>query len=256
MTSSPRSIRPEGSSSDLDSQLRSSYIHPAPQAGVSPRDLIVPLTPPRSSQSAAGYRPRHGMVPYVQQKTPEELYDIYEHQWRKSLDVVGLDSLADGPPKQKPPYPYPVLIRCAILGSPKKSLTLSEIYLTISARYPWFNDDKIGSSWKVCFLFLHSFPMPWEHRSQSFPSAFTPLPSSKPIYRIVSDTTSPSMPLSSKFPAQSHGQAKVRSGSSIPTLRPLGSTNGKERGARRQRLKSRSRILPMNTMGRTIRMGA
>jgi hypothetical protein len=62
---------------------------------------------------------------------------------------LGLHSLSDGPPGEKPPYPYPTIIRCAILGSPRQRLTLSEIYIAMENRYPWFKTA--GQGWKVTF---------------------------------------------------------------------------------------------------------
>jgi hypothetical protein len=68
---------------------------------------------------------------------------------------MGLDCLADIPPDQKPPYSYQVLVRFAILGSPKQRLTLGEIYTALEERYPWFKSA--GPGWKVS---LASFRLP------------------------------------------------------------------------------------------------
>ncbi|KAI0784531.1 hypothetical protein C8Q75DRAFT_724230, partial [Abortiporus biennis] len=84
---------------------------------------------------------------------------------RKSLGLgpdqaASLDTLPDPPPGDKPNFPYPVLIQLAILGSPRKRLTLQEIYNAIEDRFEWFknNQDKAwqGSirhtlSLKACF---------------------------------------------------------------------------------------------------------
>ena len=64
-------------------------------------------------------------------------------------EEVGLHTLSDGMPDQKPPYTYATIVRCAILGSPGQRLTLSEIYLAMMTRFPWF--ETAGQSWKVCF---------------------------------------------------------------------------------------------------------
>ncbi|KAF8341332.1 uncharacterized protein EI90DRAFT_2872920, partial [Cantharellus anzutake] len=56
-----------------------------------------------------------------------------------------LNSLFEPPTSQdKPPYPYTTILRFAILGSPRKKLTLGEIYETMENRFPWFknNTDK------------------------------------------------------------------------------------------------------------------
>ncbi|KAF8743473.1 FORKHEAD protein, partial [Rhizoctonia solani] len=57
-----------------------------------------------------------------------------------------LSALADAHPGQKPPYPYSTIIRYAIQGSPRQRLTLSELYETMEARFPWFKTA--GSGWK------------------------------------------------------------------------------------------------------------
>lgn len=58
-----------------------------------------------------------------------------------------LEELRDPPPGQKPDYPYPTLIRCAILSHGKRSPTLSEIYDMIHKRFSFFKMD--DASWKV-----------------------------------------------------------------------------------------------------------
>ncbi|KAH8922446.1 winged helix DNA-binding domain-containing protein, partial [Atractiella rhizophila] len=45
-----------------------------------------------------------------------------------------------------PSYPYSVLIRLAILGSPTKKLTLDDIYTAIETRFPFYKTA--GSGWK------------------------------------------------------------------------------------------------------------
>ncbi|EPS94868.1 forkhead domain-containing protein, partial [Fomitopsis schrenkii] len=48
----------------------------------------------------------------------------------------------------KPNYPYPTLIRAAILGSPRKALTLQGIYDALRERYQWFRDHWTDKAWK------------------------------------------------------------------------------------------------------------
>ncbi|KZW00079.1 winged helix DNA-binding domain-containing protein, partial [Exidia glandulosa HHB12029] len=45
-----------------------------------------------------------------------------------------------------PDYPYPTIIRCAILSHPKCTPTLCEIYHSIHDRFPFFKLDDAG--WK------------------------------------------------------------------------------------------------------------
>jgi len=66
-------------------------------------------------------------------------------------DPQRLEDLRDPIPGSKPDYPYPVLIKCAILSHSKRSPTLSEIYEMIHGRFAFFKMD--DASWKVrpCF---------------------------------------------------------------------------------------------------------
>ncbi|KZS88121.1 winged helix DNA-binding domain-containing protein, partial [Sistotremastrum niveocremeum HHB9708] len=59
---------------------------------------------------------------------------------------MGLHLLSDSAPGEKPNYPYPVIVKCAILGSPRQRLTLSEIYTAIENRFPYFR--QAGKAWR------------------------------------------------------------------------------------------------------------
>ena len=62
---------------------------------------------------------------------------------------VGLDALADPPLGEKPNYPLPTLIKLAIYGSPRRRLTLQEIYQALEDRFEWFRQRTDELSWKV-----------------------------------------------------------------------------------------------------------
>lgn len=51
--------------------------------------------------------------------------------------------------ESKPPYSYANLITFAINSSPKKKMTLSEIYQWICEKFPYYKEA--GNGWKVCF---------------------------------------------------------------------------------------------------------
>jgi len=68
---------------------------------------------------------------------------------------INLDVLDDPPPGEKPNYPYPTLIKLAIYGSPRKRLTLQEIYQALETRFEWFKNST-DAAWKVCLAFIRS----------------------------------------------------------------------------------------------------
>lgn len=47
----------------------------------------------------------------------------------------------------RPQHTLPVILRCAILGSPRKRLTIREIYATMESKYPFYKTA--GLTWKV-----------------------------------------------------------------------------------------------------------
>lgn len=47
----------------------------------------------------------------------------------------------------RPQHTLPVILRCAILGSPRKRLTIREIYATMESKYPYYKSA--GQTWKV-----------------------------------------------------------------------------------------------------------
>ncbi|KAF4604862.1 forkhead box protein [Pleurotus pulmonarius] len=55
-----------------------------------------------------------------------------------------LDCLQDT--DDRPPHTLPVILRCAILGSPKQRLTIREIYAAMENKYPYYKTA--GPTWK------------------------------------------------------------------------------------------------------------
>lgn len=56
-----------------------------------------------------------------------------------------LSCLADS--EGRPQHTLPVILRCAILGSPRKRLTIREIYAAMEKKYPYYKTA--GPAWKV-----------------------------------------------------------------------------------------------------------
>ncbi|KAL1664938.1 hypothetical protein GGF50DRAFT_88348 [Schizophyllum commune] len=63
---------------------------------------------------------------------------------------IGLESLRDSPPGQKPLYQYSTLIYHAIKGSSSQRLTSEEIYKAIETRYSYF--QTAPPEWKTSVL--------------------------------------------------------------------------------------------------------
>src|SRR3984957_19685031 len=56
----------------------------------------------------------------------------------------------------RPQHTLPVILRCAILGSTRKRLTIREIYAAMEDKYPYYRTA--GQTWKVFrHLFIVSF---------------------------------------------------------------------------------------------------
>jgi hypothetical protein len=66
-----------------------------------------------------------------------------------STATVNLWCLPDPPGGGKPSIPLPMLIKLAIYGSPKKRLTLQEIYGELAQRFTWFRENQHDQAWKV-----------------------------------------------------------------------------------------------------------
>ncbi|KAI0309952.1 hypothetical protein OF83DRAFT_1025015, partial [Amylostereum chailletii] len=75
--------------------------------------------------------------------------DHLRHLLRVDGDVsIGLQALVDPPPGEKPNYPLPTLIKLAIYGSPRRKLTLQEIYTALEDRFVWFKENTHDMAWK------------------------------------------------------------------------------------------------------------
>lgn len=87
-------------------------------------------------------------------------YRCLNHIEASRREHVTLEMLED-PPRQgeKPNFPYPLLIRAAIQGSPRQALTLQGIYDALQQRYEWFREHKSDKAWLVRCTMLHYFCM-------------------------------------------------------------------------------------------------
>ncbi|KAJ7315361.1 hypothetical protein DFH08DRAFT_715714 [Mycena albidolilacea] len=92
------------------------------------------------------------MPPSAFQQPPSRFPDAGDYL-RNQLNLppgtnVSLWSLPDPEGGEKPTIPLPMLVKLAIYGSPKRRLTLQEIYAELSNRFQWFREHQHEQAWK------------------------------------------------------------------------------------------------------------
>jgi hypothetical protein len=121
---------------------------PSPGSRVSPPLYTVASS---STSSTPATILSHLPAPSLHPAPPTEAEQYLRHQLGLPRDQpVDLWALKDPANRQKPNQPYPSLIKLAIFGSPKKKLTLQEIYQALIDRFEWFKDNENEMAWKVC----------------------------------------------------------------------------------------------------------
>lgn len=170
----PASVQPAHPQVPSFSRVRSSSIEsveegdedPSPQPLPPPiqKNMTLPTVPPASASvpQPAANAGNFGML------SDSELADETVHL-RALLGCppgapVGLNALADPPPGEKPNYPLPTLIKLAIYGSPRRRLTLQEIYQALEDRFEWFSQRTDELSWKVRVQRFHFLPFGFGER--------------------------------------------------------------------------------------------
>ena len=95
-------------------------------------------------------------------KAPTARKKVERHDRRIDLGLLNHKAHLDCPDtlaclpdtNGRPQHTLPVILRCAILGSPRKRLTIREIYATMEAKYPYYKTA--GQTWKVyCFVVVY-----------------------------------------------------------------------------------------------------
>jgi len=171
----PAGVQPAHPQVPGPSRVRSSSIEsveeqdedPSPQPQPQPiqKKMTLPTVPPASA-SVPQPAPNAGNFGML---SDSELADETVHL-RALLGCppgapVGLNALADPPPGEKPNYPLPTLIKLAIYGSPRRRLTLQEIYQALEDRFEWFRQRTDELSWKVRVQRFHFLPFGLEKGS-------------------------------------------------------------------------------------------
>lgn len=94
---------------------------------------------------------RQSIAPRRKLEKHDRKIDLGLHDHKAHADCP--DTLACLPDTNgRPQHTLPVILRCAILGSPRKRLTIREIYAAMETKYPFYKSA--GQTWKVRSLFL------------------------------------------------------------------------------------------------------
>ena len=92
------------------------------------------------------YHHRQSTAPRRKLEKHDRKIDLGLHDHKAHADCP--DTLACLPDTNgRPQHTLPVILRCAILGSPRKRLTIREIYAAMESKYPFYKSA--GQTWKV-----------------------------------------------------------------------------------------------------------
>ncbi|KAN0063307.1 hypothetical protein ACQY0O_004471 [Thecaphora frezii] len=114
----------------------------SPRAMTFPTHPYSPLTSSAPSSSSRGVR----MNPHFLEAMYEwpgwatsKARRFYNEEWQR---------MDGGTADQRPPYPYAEIIKVAMLKSPHRRLTLSQLYADCSSKFPYFASLGTSDSWK------------------------------------------------------------------------------------------------------------
>lgn len=89
---------------------------------------------------------RNSTAPRRKLEKHDRKIDLGLHDHKAHADCP--DTLACLPDTDgRPQHTLPVILRCAILGSSRKRLTIREIYAAMESKYPFYKSA--GQTWKV-----------------------------------------------------------------------------------------------------------
>jgi hypothetical protein len=167
----PAGVQPAHPQAPGFSGMRSSSIEsveerdedPSPQPQPQPiqKKMTLPTVTPAS---APAHQPAHNAGMLSDSELADETVHLRALLGCPPGAPVGLNALADPPPGEKPNYPLPTLIKLAIYGSPRRRLTLQEIYQALEDRFEWFRQRTDELSWKVRVQHFHFLPFGFGER--------------------------------------------------------------------------------------------
>ena len=134
----------EGNDDD-DDELQILPLEEGPD--ISENDLTSPMD--------EGENPQERPDPHLQRTTPAPRRKLEKHDRKIDLGLHDHKAHADCPDtlaclpdtNGRPQHTLPVILRCAILGSSRKRLTIREIYAAMESKYPFYKSA--GQTWKV-----------------------------------------------------------------------------------------------------------
>ena len=101
---------------------------------------------------------RNSTAPRRKHEKHERKIDLGLHDHKAHADCP--DTLACLPDTNgRPQHTLPVILRCAILGSSRKRLTIREIYAAMESKYPFYKSA--GQTWKVEAFSCHRRGIFW-----------------------------------------------------------------------------------------------
>ncbi|PCH42524.1 hypothetical protein WOLCODRAFT_163856 [Wolfiporia cocos MD-104 SS10] len=121
---------------------------PTPQIDQPPRPLTLADHPIRYQGLPPARVPNPPPLEPLPADIPDPTPNLRQLLGLGPEEEVNLWSLLDPPPGEKPNYPYPTLIKLAIHGSPKKRLTLQEIYGALEERFEWYRNNTHDKAWQ------------------------------------------------------------------------------------------------------------
>jgi len=102
-----------------------------------------------------GKKPQRHLDPYYHRQSTAPRRKLEKHDRKIDLGLHDHKAHANCPDtlaclpdtNGRPQHTLPVILRCAILGSPRKRLTIREIYAAMESKYPFYKSA--GQTWKV-----------------------------------------------------------------------------------------------------------
>ena len=119
---------------------------------ISEGDLTSPMDEGENPQGQLDPHHQHNSTaPRRKLEKHDRKIDLGLHDHKAHADCP--DTLACLPDTNgRPQHTLPVILRCAILGSSRKRLTIREIYAAMESKYPFYKSA--GQTWKVEAFFL------------------------------------------------------------------------------------------------------